>query len=105
MKTLTGFIIAIVVCMASLPHGRADLTEAPDHPTVEIAFVLDTTGSMSGLIAGAKAKIWAIANQIVLGEPKPIVRIALVPFRDKGDKYVTKVFNLTDNIDYQSRKI
>ena len=99
MKTLTGLIIAIVVCMASLPHVRADLVEAPDRPTVEIAFVLDTTGSMGGLIAGAKAKIWAIANQIVLGDPKPIVRIALVPYRDKGDEYVTKVFDLTNNID------
>ncbi len=68
-------------------------------PTVEVAFVLDTTGSMSGLIAGAKAKIWQIANQIVSGQPRPQVRMALVPYRDKGDEYVTKVFDLTDNID------
>ena len=99
MKTLTGIIIAIVVCMGSLSRSLADSPKTPDRPTVEIAFVLGTTGSMGGLIAGAKAKIWAIANQIVLGEPKPIVRIALVPYRDKGDKYVTKVFDLTDNID------
>ena len=71
----------------------------PEQPMVEVAFVLDTTGSMSGLIAGAKAKIWFIANQIVTAEPKPHVRIALVPYRDKGDEYVTKVFDLTDNID------
>ncbi len=68
-------------------------------PIVEVCFVLDTTGSMGSLIEGAKAKIWSITNQIILGEPKPKVRLALVPYRDKGDAYVTKVFDLTDNID------
>jgi hypothetical protein len=66
---------------------------------VEVVFVLDTTGSMSGLIQGAKDKIWAIANQIVLGKPRPQVRMGLVAYRDKGDEYVTKVFDLTDNLD------
>ncbi len=74
-------------------------TAKPEQPVVEVCFVLDTTGSMSSLIEGAKAKIWSITNQIVLGEPKPKVRLALVPYRDKGDAYVTKVFDLTDNID------
>jgi Mg-chelatase subunit ChlD len=68
-------------------------------PQIEVAFVLDTTGSMISLIEGAKRKIWYIANQIVLGKPKPNVKLALVPYRDKGDVYVTKVFDLTDNID------
>lgn len=70
-----------------------------DRPLIEVCFVLDTTGSMGGLIEGAKAKIWAITNQIVLGKPRPRVRLALVPFRDKGDVYVTQVFDLTDNVD------
>ena len=68
-------------------------------PQVEVAFVMDTTGSMSGLIAAAKAKIWQIANQVLTGKPRPKVRIALVPYRDKGDDYVTKVYDLSDNID------
>jgi hypothetical protein len=34
-----------------------------------VAFVLDTTGSMSGLIDGAKRKIWSIANQLASGQP------------------------------------
>ncbi|MBN1589489.1 MAG: VWA domain-containing protein [Pirellulales bacterium] len=68
-------------------------------PTIEIAFVLDTTGSMGGLIAGAKEKIWAIANQIASGKPRPDVFMALVPYRDKGDAYVTKLYALTTNLD------
>lgn len=85
---------------AAQPAGGAKTAAAvKPQPKVEVAFVLDTTGSMSGLIEGAKAKIWYIANQIVLGEPKPIVRMGLVAYRDKGDEYVTRVYDLTDNID------
>ena len=35
-----------------------------ERPTVDVVFVLDTTGSMGGLIDGAKRKIWSIAERI-----------------------------------------
>ncbi len=66
---------------------------------IDVVFVLDTTGSMSGLIAGAKAKIWAIANQIATAEPRPEIRMGLVGYRDRGDAYVTKVTDLTEDLD------
>ncbi|MEL6423117.1 MAG: vWA domain-containing protein, partial [Pseudomonadota bacterium] len=66
---------------------------------VEVMFVLDTTGSMSRLIAGAKQKIWAIANEVVENDPDAIVRIGLVGFRDLGDAYVTRFHDLTTDID------
>src|SRR5262245_58747597 len=68
-------------------------------PRVEVAFVIDTTGSMAGLIDGAKRKVWSIANQLASGQPTPKVRIALVAYRDRGDAYVTQVHDLTDDID------
>jgi hypothetical protein len=68
-------------------------------PRVEVAFVLDSTGSMGGLIEGAKQKIWSIANSIIVGKPTPEVRIGLVTYRDRGDEYVTKRFDLTADID------
>ena len=93
-------MISLVVLSLAAQLSFAEQKVAPQaKPRVEVAFVLDTTGSMGGLIAGAKAKIWSIANQIVLGKPKPVVHMALVAYRDKGDAYVTKVFALTDNID------
>src|SRR6059058_3649131 len=49
-------------------------------PPVEVVFVLDTTGSMGGLIEGAKAKIWAICNQIASGKPTPDLKVGLVAF-------------------------
>lgn len=73
-----------------LPASRA---------TVEIAFVLDTTGSMGGLIAGAKAKIWSIVNDIASARPVPNIKIGFVAYRDKGDAYVTQVHDLTEDLD------
>jgi Mg-chelatase subunit ChlD len=68
-------------------------------PEVEVVFVLDTTGSMGGLIDAAKQKIWSIANQIATGTPTPHLKVGLVAFRDRGDDYITKVYDLTDNLD------
>ena len=67
-------------------------------PVVEVAFVLDTTGSMGPLIEGAKRKIWSIARSILDANPDAEVRMALVAYRDIGDEYVTKKFDLTTDI-------
>lgn len=68
-------------------------------PRVEVAFVLDTTGSMGGLIEGAKRRIWSIARRIGEGRPRPDLRLALVAYRDRGDAYVTQVHDLTADMD------
>ncbi len=82
-----------------VPAGRADEKPAPKKPQVEVVFCLDTTGSMGGLIEGAKQKIWAISNQIASGKPTPRLKVGLVAFRDRGDAYVTRVFDLTEDLD------
>lgn len=68
-------------------------------PKVEVVFVLDTTGSMSGLIDAAKRKIWSIANEMLKATPKPELKVGLVAYRDRGDEYVTKVVPLTLDLD------
>jgi len=72
---------------------------ADAQPRIEVAFVLDTTGSMTGLIEGAKRKIWTIARQMVGGRPTPAIKLGLIAYRDRGDEYVTRIFDLTDDID------
>ena len=66
---------------------------------VEIVFAIDTTGSMGGLIDGAKRKVWSIANEVQRAQQKPEVRIGLVAFRDRGDAYVTQATPLTNDLD------
>jgi Mg-chelatase subunit ChlD len=70
-----------------------------NRPVIDVVFVLDTTGSMSGLIDAAKEKIWSIASSMVSAQPTPIIRMGLVAYRDRGDEYVTRVVDLSSDID------
>ncbi|MEN8170393.1 MAG: vWA domain-containing protein [Pseudomonadota bacterium] len=70
-----------------------------EKPRVEAVFVLDTTGSMSGLIQAAKEKIWSIANTMASAQPAPEIRIGLVAYRDRGDAYITQVVDLSADLD------
>src|SRR5262245_22352391 len=94
---------ALLALAGLVPAARAagpTVTKKPAvKPRVEVVFCLDTTGSMGGLIEGAKAKIWSICNQIAGGKPTPDLKVGLVAYRDKGDEYVTKVFDLSDDLD------
>jgi hypothetical protein len=61
--------------------------------------VLDTTSSMSGMIEAAKEKIWSIASTMASAQPAPEIKIGLVAFRDRGDRYVTRVIDLSEDLD------
>lgn len=73
--------------------------DAGEGKTLEMVFVIDTTGSMGGLIEGAKDKVWAIINDAMQKSSKPKVRVGLVAYRDHSDSYVTRVTPLTENLD------
>lgn len=68
-------------------------------PRIEVVFILDTTSSMSGLIQAAKDKIWSIATTMASAQQNPDIKIGLVAFRDRGDAYVTRVYDLSDDFD------
>ncbi len=90
-----GFAQTVLAQEAAKPEtGRSE----PEKRIVEVMFVLDTTGSMAGLIDGAKRKIWSIATAIIDENPNADVRMGLVAYRDIGDEYVTKAFPITKDI-------
>jgi len=70
-----------------------------EQPRIEVVFVLDTTGSMGGLIQAAKEKIWSIATTMSSAQPTPEIRMGLVAYRDRGDAYVTKRVDLSEDLD------
>ena len=98
MKRNVSLLAAAVALIAGLALPLAAENQQEPPIDAEVVFVLDTTGSMSGLIEGAKQKIWSIAGGIIQ-RTGGHVRIGLVPYRDRGDVYITKVFPLTDNLD------
>jgi hypothetical protein len=93
---MTLFALALAVTTVSSTPARVT---AARPPRVEVTFVLDTTGSMGGLIEGAKRRIWSIARRIGEGRPRPDLRLALVGYRDLGDEYVTRVHDLSGDMD------
>src|SRR5258707_7303107 len=92
-------VVLALALAASAPAVTAKPPSSPAGPRVEVAFVLDTTGSMGGLIDGAKRRIWSIARRIGEGRPRPDLRIALVAYRDLGDEYVTRTYDVTGDMD------
>src|SRR5436309_13228620 len=102
VRTVAALAALVAGLGLALSAGAADKKEKKKpakKPQVEVVFCLDTTGSMGGLIEAAKQKIWSISNQIASGKPTPDLKVGLVAYRDKGDAYVTKVFDLSDDLD------
>ena len=110
---ISGVVLATLGAVLLYPTVRGDAAGAlPQNPTatgttlapatarrVEAVFVLDTTGSMGGLIETAKNKIWSIASTLAQARQGPEVSIGLVAYRDRGDDYVTRVFDLSSDLD------
>jgi Mg-chelatase subunit ChlD len=108
-RWLVSFAVAAVATFALVASraGAAWWGDGDQPPTpaptarsqIEVAFVLDTTGSMSGLIEGAKRKIWSIASHLARAGADTGLRVALVGYRDRGDDYVTLRLDLTPDLD------
>jgi len=103
-----GLLVAVTAAAPFLlPLGSAGGAQAisigapiaPAERAIEAVFVLDTTGSMSGLLEGAKRKIWSIADAMGGSQHGVPVRIGLVAYRDRGDAYVTRRVELTEDLD------
>jgi Mg-chelatase subunit ChlD len=99
MKTTLKLLAILTACSQALLAKETTPEIKPAKPRIEVCFVLDTTASMSGLIEGAKQKIWSIANEMISAKPTPELKLGLIGFRDRGDEYVVKSFKLTDDID------
>lgn len=105
----TGLVIGYPIASQESPTPPAPLNKpvpsVAARPKVEAVFVLDTTGSMSGLIDAAKENIWSIASSMAQAQPTPELRIGLVAFRDRGDSYVTQVIDLSTDLDSMYAKL
>ncbi len=100
---LSGSAYAISAIHAGSKCRLVDPSAQPlqvqQQASIDVVFVLDTTGSMGGLIEGAKQKIWSIANAISQAQQTPVIRFGLVGYRDRGDDYVTTITPLTEDLD------
>jgi hypothetical protein len=78
----------------TLPSVRAALPRYLD-----LAIVLDTTGSMGDELKYLQSEIRGITTAIHKRFPEVEQRFALILYRDDGDEYITRPFDFTASID------
>lgn len=79
---------------------------------IKIGLLLDTSGSMNGLLEQAKSQLWKIVNELALANKngvKAAIQIALYEYGNDGlssrEGYVKNIQPLTDDLDDISEKL
>ncbi len=93
------------------PAGLLPLTDAEhdaaneassqlsSHETLDVALVIDTTGSMGDEMRYLTAEFLALSSSINEAYPNAEQRWALVAYRDEGDLYVVRSADFTDDLE------
>lgn len=90
----TGFLqrgqkSAVEVTLDAAPPQRAQL---------DLVFLIDATGSMGDEIDKLKATVRTIANEVARLPAKPDLCFGLVAYRDKGDEYLIRSHDFTNDL-------
>mgnify|MGYP001011286239 CR=1 FL=1 len=71
----------------------------PSRLALDVAFVLDTTGSMAEEINRLRDTIADVAQRVAKLPNQPKLRLGMVLYRDHGDQYLTTNIPLSANLD------
>jgi hypothetical protein len=83
------------------PDCRIRLASVPERHVqrLDLALVVDCTGSMGDELEYLKVEIDSIAASVHRMFPEVDPRYALVAYRDQGDEYVTRTFDFTGSLE------
>ena len=94
-------------CDEPMPAARPETA-----PIIEVAILLDTSGSMDGLINQARARLWAIVNQMARTKrdgKTPDLRVALYEYGNNKvtaeNGFVRQIMPLSDDLDLISKEL
>lgn len=77
---------------------RLDGAASAQRPRLDLVFLVDATGSMGDEIAKLKASMRAMSQQIAQLPGVPDVCWGLVAYRDRGDAFLTRTHDFTDDL-------
>lgn len=87
-------------------NWHVKFTSTPQSPVftnLDVLFLLDSTGSMGDEIAQLQNNILSISSQIDQLGGQADVRYGLVTYRDRGDEYVSQVYDFVPEVtDFQN---
>lgn len=69
--------------------------------TLDLALVVDTTGSMSDELKYLQVELQNVLENINSENPNLQIRLALIFYRDEGDQYVTRVYDFDTDLQKQ----
>ncbi len=75
--------------------GQASVAQ---RPRLDLVFLVDATGSMGDEIAKLKASMRAMSDQISRLPGQPDICYGLVAYRDRGDAFLTRTHDFTDDL-------
>lgn len=107
-KGKTVFILIMVVLLIGLMSAR----EKSRQSVIQMAILLDTSGSMEGLIEQAKTQLWKIVNEMALAKKKGKVPKLLVGLYEYGkstipssEGYIRMIVPLSEDLDLISEEL
>ncbi|CAN7757890.1 VWA domain-containing protein [Pseudorhodoferax sp. LjRoot39] len=77
---------------------RLDGTAPQDRARLDLVFLVDATGSMGDEIGKLKASLRSIADEVAGLPSRPDLCFALVAYRDKGDAFVLRSHDFTNDL-------
>lgn len=80
-------VISVTLSATAIPSTQLDL-----------ALVIDTTGSMGDELNYLKAELTDIINELAQSNPAVSIRVGLIVYRDIGDTYVVRSHAFTSNM-------
>ncbi len=72
---------------------------------IQLMFLIDTTGSMGDEISYLKSEIQDVIERVKKDNDNIPIYLALLFYRDKGDDYVTRFYDFTDDIAIQVSRL
>ena len=117
MKTLSLITLTAALAIACAAFGKDEAKPepnkpAPAKPLVQLAILLDTSGSMQGLIEQAKGQLWKIVNEFLKAKQDgqtPEVQVALYEYGksslSKGSGWIRQIVPLSTDLDKISEEL
>jgi Mg-chelatase subunit ChlD len=77
---------------------RLGAASSSQRPRLDLVFMIDATGSMGDEIGKLKSSMRAMATQIAQLPGQPDICYGLVAYRDRGDAYITRTHDFTNDL-------
>lgn len=117
--SITKLLPAMTVCAALMPAAAFSATKDNEAknaetgpPRIQLAILLDTSGSMNGLINQARTQLWKIVNELATARQNgkaPNLEVALYEYGKssipRSEGYLRQIVPLTDDLDKLSDEL